>query len=357
MLSKNHRSHWFLIAALVTTPFAGCLSPAIRHHPAPPGAHGVLPVARELEMVTYPEYRVGPPDILLIDAVRVIPKQPYKIQELDILQVFVAGGSPTDQIGGVVQVQPDGSVSLGPQWGAVKVAGMTFEEAAREVTRHLQTIQRTPFDTTVSLAQSTVTQPIIGEHVIGPDGTVNLGTYGSVHVAGMTMNEVKAAVEQHLSNYLDRPIVSVDILAYNSKVYYIIREGGTPATGGDQVVKVPATGNETVLDALAQIQGLTQMQSKNVWVARPTPDGVGCDQILPVDYKEVTQNASSSTNYQILPGDRVYVAEDKTRAFDAFIERVTGPVERIFGFTLLGSQTAQTINRFPRGLLTQQPNF
>jgi len=34
---------------------------------------------------------------------------------------------------------------------------------------------------------------------------------------------------------------------------------------------------------------------------------------------------------------------------DNFVQKATGPFERLFGFLLLGTQTVQTINRSPSG--------
>ena len=55
-----------------------------------------------------------------------------------------------------------------------------------------------------------------------------------------------------------------------------------------------------------------------------------------------------TTNYQLMPGDRVYVAEDKWVAFDTKIAKVTAPFERIFGFSILG---ADTVTRFSGDVL------
>jgi polysaccharide export outer membrane protein len=71
---------------------------------------------------------------------------------------------------------------------------------------------------------------------------------------------------------------------------------------------------------------------------------------LPVNWEEITQGAATATNYQILPGDRIFLAENKMIAFDATLNKLIAPFERVFGFTLLGTQTIQTINRFPLGL-------
>ena len=63
-------------------------------------------------------------------------------------------------------------------------------------------------------------------------------------------------IERHLSTYLEAPQVAVDVFAYNSKTYYVITQG---AGQGDDVTEFPITGNETVLDAIAQLGGLSQL--------------------------------------------------------------------------------------------------
>ncbi|MGI9427961.1 MAG: hypothetical protein ACR2NM_04845, partial [Bythopirellula sp.] len=72
----------------------------------------------------------------------------------------------------------------------------------------------------------------------------------------------------------------------------------------------------------------------------------GGDQILPVDWVAITQRGDIHTNYQILPGDRLYVSEDKLVALDTAIAKIVSPFERLFGVTLLGTQTAQRLAFF-----------
>jgi polysaccharide export outer membrane protein len=189
-------------------------------------------------------------------------------------------------------------------------------------------------------------QQIVGEHLVGLDGTVNLGTYGSVYITGMTLAEARQVIEQHLTAFLDEPKISINVFSYNSKVYYVIIEGGGQ---GDRVQRFPITGNETVLDAISNIGGLTPFSSKAIWIARPAPYGIVCDQVLPVNWRDVTRGGSTATNYQVLPGDRIFISESRLVAFDATIERLTRPFERMLGFTALASQTIQSVQRFPRG--------
>ena len=215
------------------------------------GADPATMPAKELAKVTLPPYVIEPPDILLIDALRVVPKPPFRIQSFDSLQVIVEGTLLEQPINGVYVVEPGGLLDLGPSYGKVAVGGKSLDEAQDAVFRGLKRVLRDQ-QVSLTLAQAAGQQQIAGEHLVGPDGTINLGTYGSVYVTGMTLEEAKVAVEEQLSKFLDAPLVSVDVFSYNSKVYYVITEG---AGQGDNVARFPVTGNETVLDAVAQIVG------------------------------------------------------------------------------------------------------
>jgi polysaccharide export outer membrane protein len=134
------------------------------------------------------------------------------------------------------------------------------------------------------------------------------------------------------------------MLAYNSKKYYVITDG---AGNGEQVYTFPVTGNDTVLDAIGHIGGLPPVASKrHIWVARRNVNG-GYDSILPVDWVGTTQRGVASTNYQIMPGDRVYVYSDKWKRADENVRKVLSPFERILGATLLGASTVQEIRMNP----------
>jgi polysaccharide export outer membrane protein len=286
---------------------------------------------RELCKVVLPPYRIEPPDVLVIDAVRIVPRAPYHLHTLDALYIQVQGTLPDAPIAGVYPIDLGGFIKFGPQYGSVKVSGLTVEQAEEAITRHLRTALRGPI-VSVALADIVTKQQIAGEHLVGPDGMVSLGSYGGVLVVGMTIAEARSAIEQHLQHYLEDPEISLDVFAYNSKVYYIVTQG---AGLGDGVYRFPITGNETVLDAISQIQGLRQVSSKRIWIARPT-DQPGKVQILPVKWEDITAQAAAGTNYQVLPGDRVFVAQDGLIALDTGLAKLFAPMERVMGFSLLG---------------------
>ena len=195
------------------------------------------------------------------------------------------------------------------------------------------------------------TQPVKGQHLVRPDGTINLGIYGDIYVTGMTLDQIKVQAARAIAARLDKDVVaknpvkpedvSVDVLAYNSKVYYVITDGGGY---GEQVYRLPITGNERVLDALAQINGLPAVSSKrHIWVARRVPGHGAHDEVLPVDWCGITQRGEAATNYQVFPGDRVYVKAQKLITIDSTIAKILSPIERLLGVTLLGSETVNSI--------------
>ena len=154
-----------------------------------------------------------------------------------------------------------------------------------------------------------------GEHIVRPDGTVSLGKYGAVSVSGLTIEQATAAIRKHLSEQKDvfrrEPgtseslVVVIDVSASNSKKYYVIAD---TLSGSEQVYAFPYGGNETVVDILKGIDWLSEEASKrNIWVARPGADPGLAEQILPVDWNGITKQGVTTTNYQLLPGDRVYV--------------------------------------------------
>lgn len=314
-------------------------------------------VPRELKKVSLPDYVIEPPDILLIEVDGSRKAPTAELSSGEVLDIRVGNTLPIDQfddevsrgfkqINGVFRIQSDGQIDLGPEYGKVAVRGLAVADARRLIELHLKRTLKNP-RVFVARATEQSEQQIAGEHLVRPDGTVSLGIHGSVYVAGLTLSEAHSAIERHLSARLADPRVNLDILAYNSKVYYVVTDGGG---AGEQVFRFPCTGNETVLDAVAQINGLPAVASKkSIWIARPAPPSTGHQQVLDVDWDAIVRGAQTGTNYQILPGDRVYVQADPLITFDTGLAKLTAPLERILGFVLLGNGTIRAIDGQQQG--------
>jgi RNA polymerase sigma-70 factor (ECF subfamily) len=179
-------------------------------------------------------------------------------------------------------------------------------------------------------------RPISGERLVRPDGTISLGFYGDVEVAGLTLPEIKEKVVRHLKKFLldealglaefddngtpddpsddkttpvdprDSTHVFVDVSAYNSKVYYV--QGAVASPG-----RIPVTGNDTVLDAIQYAGGLLpSAESDKVRLIRRGAPGQP-DVVMPVNYEEITAGTDRSTNYDLMPGDRLAVPFQKSK--------------------------------------------
>jgi protein involved in polysaccharide export with SLBB domain len=180
-------------------------------------------------------------------------------------------------------------------------------------------------------------RPISGERLVRPDGTISLGFYGDIAVAGLTIPEIKEKIIQHLRRFItdeqlgmvelddetgeplidprtkqpktrapkDSTTVFVDVTAYNSQNYYVEGEVNTPG-------RLPCTGGDTVLDVLSYAGGvLPSADRTKIRLVRSFPKG-SPPRVLPVDYEEITMGTDSSTNYSILPNDRLVVPRDPT---------------------------------------------
>ena len=326
-----------LLAVLTVGSLCGCqpfdyYDYTLKQQPPPQ-----MEIPREMSKISLPAYQIEPPDLLQVEVVKMVPLPPYRLESYDVLQVQVMGTLLDQPIDGYYLIEAEGIINLGPAYGTVRVAGMTVEEAKAAVTNQLMNTLREP-QVSVQLARTGGTQQISGIYLVAPDGTINMKQYGAVPVAGKTMLEARLAIQRQLSQFFDSPEVAVDMAGYNSKVYYIITEG---AGMGDNVVRVPVTGNETLLDAISQVGGLSQLSSKKIHIARPAPGNSGCEQILPVDWVAISRGGVTSTNYQLFPGDRVFITEEPIVASTNFLARLTAPVERLFGITGLGISTVR----------------
>ncbi|AMV24202.1 ECF RNA polymerase sigma factor SigE [Gemmata sp. SH-PL17] len=161
-------------------------------------------------------------------------------------------------------------------------------------------------------------QPISGPFQVRPDGTVGLGYWGNVALSGRTLDEAVGVIRSHVAGSgalknlgigADALAVIVDVVAYNSKRYYVILGGGD---AGDQVIALPVTGSDTVLDALAnsQIAQVAIKPGTEISLAR-MEKGSKEWKILPVDWVALTQHGITHTNYQLVPGDRIHVKPKK----------------------------------------------
>jgi polysaccharide export outer membrane protein len=178
-----------------------------------------------------------------------------------------------------------------------------------------------------------------GDQTVLADGTIELGTYGTLSVAGLTVPDVQCDVQALISakeatrqnrsprtggimQASARPggvpdyghgafngsgpsttpdnSVSVRLVRQESTVFYVLGEVNAPGS-------YPLVGNETVLDAIIAAGGVTTLANEHkIILSRPAEPGQA-PTILPICYQSIVQLGDTSANYQIYPGDRIYV--------------------------------------------------
>ncbi|MBX6311390.1 MAG: polysaccharide biosynthesis/export family protein [Isosphaeraceae bacterium] len=168
-----------------------------------------------------------------------------------------------------------------------------------------------PDELEISVLPTTLEVPLT-TLTVQPDGTLDFGFLGDVYVAGLTLAEAERKIALHLmplaqQKRIREPIqVSVRNVTPRldtSKRYYVI---GTVTTQGS----FPILGNETVLDGILAAGLRSNSLPEKSYLVRPHPDG-GPPQVFAIDWFGITQRGDTTTNYQLFPGDRIYVPGGK----------------------------------------------
>jgi protein involved in polysaccharide export with SLBB domain len=140
-----------------------------------------------------------------------------------------------------------------------------------------------------------------GDQKVMSDGTIDLGRFGRVVVAGMTPEQIEGALTAQVAKLepLAGPI-GVRVLFPANQVFYVLGEVNAPGV-------FPLLGRETVLDGILAAGGLNDRASRmEIILSRPTPP-CAPRVVMPVCYNHIVQLGDTTTNYQLAPGDRIYV--------------------------------------------------
>jgi polysaccharide export outer membrane protein len=196
--------------------------------------------------------------------------------------------------------------------------GVSPSGAARELTKQVLAEYRVePGDVlTVEQAEFDASVRLPSDQIVRADGTIDLGPYGRLLVVGRTVDEIQQLVQQRVDQHAPKAVqaetgesertdgksqlVVVRLIEPESKVYYVVGEVNSPGT--QRLI-----GRETVLDAIFAAGGLSDKADRHkIILSRPSAPGQ-CRIVMPICYRHIVQLGDTSTNYQIAPGDRIYV--------------------------------------------------
>jgi len=155
---------------------------------------------------------------------------------------------------------------------------------------------------------------LAGKHEIGPDGRIDLGDYGKLRVEGRTTPEIVQLLAAETGASPEN--LQVRVAEFRSQHVLLLGE-----VNGSQR-SVPYRGQETVLDLLQRVGGITAGAApKDVYVVRPHLGDNRRPEVLHVDLHAIVLKHDHRTNIRLLPYDQIYVGETR----QAQIEKAIPP--------------------------------
>jgi polysaccharide export outer membrane protein len=139
---------------------------------------------------------------------------------------------------------------------------------------------------------------ISGDVIVRPDGKITLPMLNDVQAAGLTTDELRAALTAAAAKYFEDPNVTVVVRQINSRRVFITGQIGKPGP-------YPLSQGLTVMQLIAVAGGLTEFaDTKNILIMR-TENGKPVAHRF--NYKEVLDRKKLQQNIELKPGDTVVV--------------------------------------------------
>ena len=130
------------------------------------------------------------------------------------------------------------------------------------------------------------------------DGKITFPLLDDIHAAGRTTMQIKKEIETKLKEFIENPVVTINVKNPLSQKFYIL--GEVVNTGEYQLVK-----KLTILQAFALAGGFTEWASKNEIILLRNEDGI--DKIIRVNYKNIIKGKDLSQNVNIKVNDTIIV--------------------------------------------------
>jgi protein involved in polysaccharide export with SLBB domain len=139
---------------------------------------------------------------------------------------------------------------------------------------------------------------------VGPDGRISFLQAHDIVAEGLTIDELRARLDQALAPYNSGARTIITPAAYRSKKYFVL---GAVVTKGVFTLERPLT----VIEALARAGGLeTTMDNDRTYELADLTRSfmVRNNQRVPVDFERLFQQGDLSQNLPIEPNDYIYIA-------------------------------------------------
>jgi protein involved in polysaccharide export with SLBB domain len=197
----------------------------------------------------------------------------------------------------------------------------------------------------------------VTEVPVGPDGRLTFLQARDLMATGLTIDELKAKLDEALSRYYQNPRTVVTPVSLRSKKYYVL---GAVIGGGVYALDRPVT----VIEALARAGGLeTGIYERNTVELADLSHSflVRNGQRLPLDFERLFQQGDLSQNVAVEPEDYLYFALASANEIYVLGEvNAPGTATYLPRTTLIGAISARggfTIRAFKSRVLVIRGSF
>jgi polysaccharide biosynthesis/export protein len=134
--------------------------------------------------------------------------------------------------------------------------------------------------------------------IVRTDGKISFPLLNDIQAAGLTAAQLKKVIEAGLKEYVELPVVTVNVTLLGSQKFYIL--GEVVNTG-----EYPLTKDLTVLQAFALAGGFTQWASKKEIILMRKEGGK--EKIYRINYNNITKGQDFSQNLKLQADDTIIV--------------------------------------------------
>ena len=249
-------------------------------------------------MVTHPTYTIAAPDILFIDAVRLIPKPPYRIEPLEVLLINVTDTLPNQPISARTPFRPKA-----PSTSASRTApsrrrpdpGSDSEQRFATTWATSCATRRSPSPWPSSAACSRFAASIWS----GPTAPSAWAPTAAVYVAGMTLARPSASSRNTCREYLLNPeIVRGRVRLQQQGLLRDLRRRRLWPAGAPLPDHRQRNGARRHRQRPGPGAGFVQAAHL---AGPPVACTHPCNQILPVDWKAITEGGSTARTTRSSP--------------------------------------------------------
>jgi polysaccharide export outer membrane protein len=171
--------------------------------------------------------------------------------------------------------------------------------------------------------------------MVKKDGFIYLPIVGKIKAAGHTVEEFHEVLREKMKQYVINPQLSVDVLKYASKKFYVLGMVNTPGA-------FPVDGKTTLLEGIGLAGGIMPDGSlEGAYVVRENA-------LLPIDFADLLLRGDTRRNIYMKDRDLVYVPSSENQRVYVFGEvREPGAVQISHGRLSLAQALAESGGLLP----------